>query len=273
MNSNDNPEDRIRELEKSLHDSSRAAEAGGSQPTGYEHVSYEQTTPYAADYPPPPTEQFPPQPGGYPPPPPGSYPPPRGGFDQSFQQPYPQAWNPQGQPYPPAYVPPRRSGSGLKLFLILGGVFVVLTAIIATGIFLIGSKVRSAGGSDIFGDRTSSPTIKIPTFPSFSIPPPPTFTQVPDPSVVPPGGQISVSGFSQTRDITCDGHTVNVSGVSNTVVITGNCARVVVSGVTNVVTVDSSDEISASGFDNRVTYRTGNPTITNVGDANIIEQG
>ncbi|BBZ46183.1 hypothetical protein MPRM_34640 [Mycobacterium parmense] len=56
-------------------------------------------------------------------------------------------------------------------------------------------------------------------------------------------------------------------------VMTGHCASLTVSGVKNVVTVDSADSIDASGFDNRITYHSGAPTISNSGDSNVIQQG
>ncbi|MCW2554425.1 MAG: hypothetical protein JWR78_4206, partial [Mycobacterium sp.] len=66
---------------------------------------------------------------------------------------------------------------------------------------------------------------------------------------------------------------VNVSGVSNTVVITGQCRSVTVSGVENTITVETAATISASGFDNRVTYLSGAPQIENSGDSNVVEKG
>jgi Protein of unknown function (DUF3060) len=61
-------------------------------------------------------------------------------------------------------------------------------------------------------------------------------------------------------------------GVSNTVTITGHCVSVTVSGVDNEVIVESADRIGASGFENRVTFQTGDPRIDNFGD-NIVERG
>jgi hypothetical protein len=86
----------------------------------------------------------------------------------------------------------------------------------------------------------------------------------------PPGGRLGVSGIHENRTIACDDNVVSVSGVSNAVVITGHCARVSVSGVRNAITVDSVD---ASGFDNKVTYHSGEPKISNSGDSNVVERG
>jgi hypothetical protein len=65
---------------------------------------------------------------------------------------------------------------------------------------------------------------------------------------------------------------VSVSGVSTTVTITGQCATVTVSGMQNKVTLDESDQINASGFDNVVTYHSGAPDI-NSGGSNVVQPG
>ncbi|MBV8928338.1 MAG: DUF3060 domain-containing protein [Mycobacteriaceae bacterium] len=87
------------------------------------------------------------------------------------------------------------------------------------------------------------------------------------------GRQLSVAGISETKSIACDGGSVTISGMSNSVTIAGHCAKVTVSGVKNVVTVDSADAITASGFNNQVTYHTGAPDIENIGDSNGVQQG
>jgi hypothetical protein len=56
-------------------------------------------------------------------------------------------------------------------------------------------------------------------------------------------------------------------------VLTGHCATVTVSGIKNIVTVDTADTINASGFENRVTYHSGSPTVENAGSDNVVEQG
>ena len=73
--------------------------------------------------------------------------------------------------------------------------------------------------------------------------------------------------------LVCDDGTVNISGVNNTIEVQGACTMVTVSGVENTVTVESADTISASGFDNRVTYRTGTPEISKSGRGNVVEPG
>lgn len=88
----------------------------------------------------------------------------------------------------------------------------------------------------------------------------------------PPGGQFSVAGVEGDKRVACDDSLISVSGVSNTVTITGHCVSVTVSGVGNEVIVESADRISASGFENRVTFQTGDPQIDSFGD-NVVERG
>jgi DUF3060 family protein len=87
-----------------------------------------------------------------------------------------------------------------------------------------------------------------------------------------PGGQISVAGVGDNKTIECNDSLVSVSGVSNTVTITGHCVSVTVSGMDNIVNMDTADTINASGFDNKVTYKTGTPEI-NSGGSNIVGRG
>ncbi|KWX67317.1 DUF3060 domain-containing protein [Mycobacterium sp. NAZ190054] len=87
------------------------------------------------------------------------------------------------------------------------------------------------------------------------------------------GGVLSIGGVETRQTVMCDDGTVIVSGVKNTIDLQGPCTTVSVSGVENSVTVESAGAISASGFDNRVTYRTGEPEITRSGVGNIVERG
>ena len=88
-----------------------------------------------------------------------------------------------------------------------------------------------------------------------------------------PGEPVSVYGVGQTKTVACQDCVVNVSGVSNTVTILGHTVSLTVSGVENSVTVDSADKIGASGFENRIIYRSGSPEVKNSGSSNTVEQG
>lgn len=216
----DDPEDRIRELERPLADAARASELGSSPPAA---------------------GAYPPGPAGTPaPPPPWTY----------------------GGPYLGA--PPQRS-SGNRMWWILGTLVVVGTLALAGGIAAFAahqfSGVRSiiqspsSPGPSASGTKTSGPSA-------------PQTSPAP-----PPGGKLSVAGINENRTIACNDNIVSISGVSNTVLITGHCARISVSGVQNQITVDSVDVIDASGFNNKLTYHSGTPKVSNSGDSNVVQRG
>jgi Protein of unknown function (DUF3060) len=237
MNSQDDPEERIRDLERPLADTARASEAGGTQPPG----GY----PYA------------PGAGAPPPPPP------------------PGPWTYGG----PLSGPPPRSSSGNRTWWILGTVIVVGFIALAGGIAAFAAHQLSGVRSMITSPPTVSGTFSPPTSATTtprSPAPTTTRTKKPTPSsstTPPPGGELSVSGINENRTITCNDSVVSVSGVSNTVVISGHCASLTVSGVQNAITVDAVDSVDASGFNNKVTYHSGNPKISNAGGGNVVQQG
>jgi hypothetical protein len=86
------------------------------------------------------------------------------------------------------------------------------------------------------------------------------------------GKPLSVSGVEETTTVACTEGVISVSGVSNRVTVTGHCVSVDVSGVQNQVTLEAADAITASGFENRVVYRSGEPRVSNGGD-NVVERG
>jgi DUF3060 family protein len=234
MRAEDDPEARIRDLERPLADVARTSELG----TDY----------YNSDgaYMPPP---LPPSPYGAP------YPP----------APYPGA---------PPYKAKSGLGAGWWVFvamvvamLIIGVAFAIYSA----GVFSLGSETRPpvdapsvSGGGGQF-DKAPGAT---------SVPGGGPVVETPsaEPVIPPPGEQVSVSGADKIETIACNENIVSVSGVNNTVTITGHCASLTVSGVDNQVTVDSTASISASGFDNVVTFHTGSPTISASG-SNVVQQG
>jgi Protein of unknown function (DUF3060) len=231
MTANEDPEDRIRELERPLADAARASEAGSSQPAGQ----------------------------GYPPAPPGPPPPP------------PAPWT-YGGPFPG---PPQQGSSGNRVWWIVGTLIAVGTIALAGGIAAFAAHQLSGVRSIISSPPTISGTFGPP--PSAPTSPGPytrTKPATPSASPTPPaGGELSVAGMNESRTIVCNDSVVSVSGISNTVVITGHCASLSVSGVQNAITVDAVDSIDASGLDNKVTYHSGTPKITNSGDSNVVQQG
>lgn len=227
MNPQDDPEARIRDLERPLTDMARTSELG--------------TAPY-----------------GYPPP--------------------TQPW-PYGAPFPPAPAP--RTSSGFRPWMVIVPIAVVLLAVgggVAVYLMSSGGPTSStagrptiSGGGTITRSPGSLPSTPAPSTPATETPAP----TMPGPSAptATPGGILTVSGIEENKAIACDNSIVTVSGISNTVVITGHCASLTVSGIENVVTVDSADTISASGFENHVTYHTGAPRIDNAGGSNVVQQG
>jgi Protein of unknown function (DUF3060) len=222
MNPEDDPEARIRDLERPLADVARTSELGTQYYSG------------GSAYTPPPVPTY----GGQ----------------------YP------GTPYPGAPVK-AKSGAGAGVWVFAAIVIVLLivgagVAIYSARVFSLGSETRPpveipnvAGG----GGQVDRPPKAEPSVPG-GLPTPP------------PGAQLSVSGIDKNETIVCNESIVNVSGVDNIVTITGHCASLTVSGVENRVTVDSSAKISASGFDNVVTYHSGSPEISAMG-SNIVGQG
>lgn len=88
-----------------------------------------------------------------------------------------------------------------------------------------------------------------------------------------PNRPIQVAGVRGHRTVACNDRPISISGVSNSVTITGHCATVEVSGIENTVTVDSADKIVTSGMDNHVTYHSGTPEIPDPGRSNTVSRG
>ncbi len=236
MESQDDPEKRIQDLERPLAETARASELGGA-PQGH----------------------------GYPPPPPGAVPPP----------PPPPPMYGYGGPYAgPAPKPP--SGNRMWWILgtiVVIGVLALAGGIAAFAAHQL-SGVRSIITSPSLSTApaTTSPrttTTRSPR-PSGGTTPSAGPSTLPLP---PQGAPLDVSGISENKTIACNDNVVTVSGISNTIVITGHCASLTVSGMKNSVTVDASDTIDASGMNNQVTYHSGAPKISNSGVDNIVTQG
>jgi hypothetical protein len=239
MNPQDDPEARIRDLERPLTDVARTSELGigtSELGTGQYGGGYVNTAP--------------------PPPPPQGY---------------------YGTPYPPA--PPRGTG-GFSWWWLIVATFVVGAVAVGAGIAVFGTNVFSSVGSISSrpghhpnisgggGTLTNAPTGRQGLPSTIQAP-----TAEPSVSVLSPGSSFNVSGIGANKTIACDDSIVSVSGMNHTVVVTGHCVSLTVSGMDNVITVDSADTIGASGFDNRVTFKSGSPEVNNSGGGNVVEQG
>ncbi|MUL66065.1 hypothetical protein BOO86_16440 [Mycobacterium sp. CBMA 234] len=88
-----------------------------------------------------------------------------------------------------------------------------------------------------------------------------------------PSQPIQIAGVRGSRTMACTDRPISISGVSNSITITGHCSTVEVSGMDNTVTLDSADKIVTSGMDNHVTYHSGEPEIPAPGGSNTVSRG
>ena len=264
MDSKDDPEERIRELERGISEQARASELGVG-PDGTSALPPPLPPPlpsgsYGTPYPPASTPgsygtPYPPAPS-YGAPPPGSF----------------------GTPYPPgpgtfgdAPFSPVRSSSGFRVGWLIFAVFAVV------GLGVLGTVVA------VFYNVSHSISSIESSFPTFSddgtLTNVPSIPGVPAPSGSPTttpiaaGHSVNVSGSGRHETLVCDGGSVTISGMKNTVDITGHCAKVTVSGVQNTVDVESAEDIEASGMKNAVTYHSGDPRVNKSGLDNSVDAG
>jgi Protein of unknown function (DUF3060) len=248
MDPNDDPEARIRELERGISDQARASELGGG--------AFELGA--ASALPPPLPPPLPPGSYGTP------YPPPAAPFGAHQPESY-------GTPYPPvagsfgsAPFNPVRTQGGFRFGWLI---FAILTFV---GIIIIGSVVAVfySVSNSISTIESSFPTFSD-TGPVVNVPSTPGSSSVP----ITAGNNVDVGGSGRHETLLCDGGSVSISGMTNTVEITGHCAKVTVSGVQNKVNVESADDIEASGMQNAVTYKSGSPQINKSGLDNSVDEG
>ena len=232
----DDPEARIRELERSL--SERASELGTEDSTtdsAPPHPAHQWTgSPYPS-YPAIPGMQAPP-PGPQPPPWPGT------------QAPWPGATSPT----------PESTGSPRRVMLLTIGAVTFLAALGTAASLML-----------MRPDSTHVPAVTTPSSTAVATPrTPPRTTRIPMPAK-----PVLVSGIREQRTIACTDSPVLITGIENTVTLTGHCTKVTVSGVQNTVTVDEAGSIDVSGFDNHITYHTGTPEVANTGSDSTVTQG
>jgi len=234
MSSHDDPEARIRDLERSLSE----------QSTELTH-SVHDTDRQAADE-----------------------------YHRPSPPPYLPTQQHHGVPFPPPVTTSAGAGRGWILYAVLATVVAVgiggAVTFFVNAFHTVGSVVDVFDGGPPAVEGGGGP-FDVPSGQSGGIQPTATTLAPAVPAV--PGDVVTVSGVGENRTIACEGGVVNISGVDNRVVITGRCARVSVSGVEIVVTVAEALRISASGFDNRVTYLAGTPDVDQSGNANVVERG
>ena len=242
MSRDDDPEARIRELERAMNDQARASEL--TEPGQQWHLPAQATgRPY-----------------------PGQYSRPR-------QCPSPQAW-PPGVPTTAA----RRMILGAVVLAVIVGPVVAAIVFVTN---LTGKKhltflppssnhqpsVSVAAPTPPQPGDESSVVVNGTTVQSG-----PGLVELP-PQSDDPNRPIQVAGVRGHRTVACNDRPISISGVSNSVTITGHCATVEVSGIENTVTVDSADKIVTSGMDNHVTYHSGTPEIPDPGRSNTVSRG
>lgn len=210
------------------------------------------------------------------PPPTSPLPPPVYGTEQAPVPPYGgDPYQYQGNPYQPPFgtqfTPVQKKGAPIGL--IIGLIVFVVVAIFGAVGAIVFNTVSKTVPQVTFqpGNPGNGPTINIPSMPSIVMP---SIPAVPgdEPAQAKPGQQLSISGVEKNQTLACNDAIINVSGVNNTVTLTGHCESVTVSGVNNRVKIDATDKISASGFDNQVTYSSGDPQIDTT-DSNTVQQG
>jgi uncharacterized protein (DUF2345 family) len=83
---------------------------------------------------------------------------------------------------------------------------------------------------------------------------------------------LAVSSYgNQVRADSID--TITVSNYGNTLTLTGHCKSLTISMYNNQAKVDTVETVSVSGYDNVVTYHSGSPKITQAGSGITVKQG
>jgi Protein of unknown function (DUF3060) len=216
----DDPEKRIRELERELSDMRRppqspAPYSGEASPyasdtpqpaldAAYTANPYESNAPYAAN------QSFTSDP------PPYSANPPYAGNAPYVRDP---TWGVD-------FRPPRRRSPypWVIVFVVLG---ILVPTIFSLVTHFATSKSRSNFG---FGSTASN-----------------------GPTAVPQGGELRVGGNSEGRTVACNDGKLTLYGYNSDYLVTGHCASLTVGGYSNTVKVDSVDSLESTGYNNQVT--------------------
>ena len=191
MGQQDDPEERIRQLEQSAA-SYGAVELGGQQNSGGSGYT--------------PTSQLPPPPNYGNPPPPGYGTPPSYG-------------NPYQPPFGTHYTPIEKKGAPVGLIVgLLAVVLIIVGGGIAAFVWNVSSTVEEVAGGGGRVDRPGDgPTYSPPSIVIPSIPKIPGIPGGGADETATPGGQLSVSGIDETKTVACNEANISVSGVNNTV--------------------------------------------------------
>lgn len=230
MDPQDDPEARIRDLERPLADAAYASELGTGSST------------------PPPTQPWTTD---------NQFPPPT--YSSQYAGQYPG--------YPPP--PQRSSGSAVRVLVTLAAVGSFLVAGGVAAYLMFGTAQNTGSSGTTTSRSTKTPVRTTQNQTQTAVPAPPTAPTSPST----PGQPVTVTGINENRTIACNDGSVIVQGIQNTVTITGHCTNITVSGIQNTITVDAVDDINVSGMENRLTFHSGEPQISNSGSDNTVEQG
>ncbi len=230
----DDPEKRIRELERGLADVTRTPPStppytGDAQPFTSDAPSPAVDVPYVAN----PYEANSPYTASRPY---TANPPYAGNAPYTGNTPY--TGGPQyGFGFPS---PPRRRRSFPR-----GLILIVLVFVVPTVVSLVGHFVRSTTSRSVFGSSADN-----------------------GPTAVPQGGELRVGGNSTNRTVACNDGKLTLYGYGTMYSVTGHCASLTVGGYNNNVTVDSADTLESTGYNNVVTdhaCNNGNLTLSSYG--------
>ena len=86
---------------------------------------------------------------------------------------------------------------------------------------------------------------------------------------------INYGSFGTTAEIDCAaGKSLNIGGSNNSLKVVGSCGSVSIGGADNTITLERVDgELTVVGLNNRVVYRSGEPTVNDQGSGNRIGRG
>lgn len=247
MSRDDDPEARIRELERAMNEQARASEL--TEP-GQQWVA----------------------------PRPAVRQPPMAQYNQYNQYKRPQkAW-------PPQLSVPTASDSTSRRLLFAAVILAVLIGPVIAGIVLVSNLTGTKHKTFLppSTGRQPSVSVAVPTVApgdessvvvnGTTVQSGPGLVELPSQSDD-PSKPLVIAGVRGSRTLACNDRAVNISGVSNSVTITGHCSTIEVSGIDNTVIVDSADKIRTSGVNNHVTYHSGSPEIPTPSGSNTVSRG
>lgn len=87
------------------------------------------------------------------------------------------------------------------------------------------------------------------------------------------GGEINIVQTGATESDVCNNSKVSIVASDAHVTLTGHCATISIFASDTHVVVDSVDTVTITGSSNDVTYHSGNPDVSKMGDGNNVHQG